>query len=245
MQNGTSSLSLSVNPEFFRALAYVSLWILLLNAATLTMVFMPGVIYDNPILKTFGVNNICILLDDQPAAFFSPFIWSISSILFFLYFASSAVQQRQQLLKGALTKRGYRFRIVSLTAGAISVCIFSTVFAISPYENLYVHVLSFFFLIIALSILAVANTGYYIKTASLSPIALIYAEIYSFAVVILSILYIMKMLNALYFDGMIPYLEFINSVFLDRVWTILVGFLPFFHSLYLIRKTNRLKISFN
>ena len=222
----------SINPEGLRFYAYLCFWVLVIIGAWLTFYHSNVQFHDNPLIHHFGYNNICILFDTYPATYVLPTIWVINFLLLVSYIITSWLRIYQKYLLSSVSKRSFLLFSISSTIEFTCLCLFTTIFSISPEENLFFHLAPFTCLIFALSLLSIKNYIYYRRVANLSPnetkLGLIYLAVHLFA----SIVKIIAQINVLTGDIFYSTLSYISfHQFIDRLWMLTAAVIPIYLSI--------------
>ena len=121
---------------------------------------------------------------------------------------------------------------ISSTIEFTCLCLFTTIFSISPEENFFFHIAPFTCLIFALSLLSIKNYIYYRRVANLSPneikLGLFYLAVHLFASIVKSI----SQINVLAGDIFYPTLSYITfHQFIDRIWMLTAAVIPIYLSI--------------
>lgn len=239
----SNRMSINIKPEIFRFFAYAGMCLILALAIIVTHVFNPDFIHDNPVANTFGKNNICIYFDSPPANFmmaplFIIFVMSPMSG----YFIFTFLEHKHLLHIKNLSKRNFILRSISLIFCFLCFCMFSSVFAVSPFESWNYHVVGYICIIIGLLVLGLANSSYYFTTKDISKNTRIYFVLYYIAFSIISLCNLI----ALYVLYNIGYKGFFaeHSNLIGRIWLVLTLIMPMIHSLYFTKKNRGLSLVF-
>ena len=161
-----------------------------------------------------------------------PTLWVINFLLLVSYIITSWLRIYQKYLLSSVSKRSFLLFSISSTIEFTCLCLFTTIFSISPEENLFFHLAPFTCLIFALSLLSIKNYIYYRRVANLSPneikLGLIYLAVHLFA----SIVKIIAQINVLTGDIFYSTLTYISfHQFIDRLWMLTAAVIPIYLSI--------------
>lgn len=149
--------------EKLRLIGYGGFWVVVVTGMILTKLF-GGIDMNKTLLfETFGYNNICVYFDFYPSTRVLPFLWAITLVLLLTYIVAQWLQVRAQV-GDTVSIRLYRLLSAFTLFEALTLISFSTIFAVSPLESLWVHTVPFFLLQIGMVSLAVSNTVYGIRS---------------------------------------------------------------------------------
>ena len=187
---------------------------------------------NNPLMHMFGYNNICILFDTYPATYVLPSIWVISFLLLVLYIITSWIRVYQKYLLATVSNRSFTLFTISTTVEFMSLCLFTTVFSVTPEESMFFHIAPFTSLILALSLLSIKNFVYYNRSANLGSneikLGYIYLAVHLFA----SIVKMIAQINVLTGDIFYSTLSYISfHQFIDRLWMLTAAVIPIYLSI--------------
>ena len=231
----------SISPEGIRFYAYLSFWVLVIIGSWLTLYHSDVDFQNNPLMHMFGYNNICILFDSYPATYVLPSVWVISFLLLVSYIVTSWIRVYQKYLLSRVSKRSFTLFTISTTVEFMSLCLFTTVFSVSPEESMIFHIAPFTFLILALSLLSIKNFVYYKRASNLSSneikLGYIYLTIHLFA----SIIKMIMQINALAGDPFYSTFSFVGfHQIIDRLWMLTAALIPLYLSLKFRKRVSNL-----
>jgi hypothetical protein len=231
----------SISPEGIRFYAYLSFWLLVIIGSWLTLYHSDVDFQNNPLMHMFGYNNICILFDSYPATYVLPSVWVISFLLLVSYIITSWVRVYQKYLLSTVSNLSFILFTICTTIEFTSLCLFTTVFSVTPEESMIFHIAPFTCLILALSFLSIKNFVYYNRSANLSSnevkLGYIYLAIHLFA----SIIKMIMQINALAGDPLYPTLSFVSfHQFIDRLWMLTAALIPLYLSLKFRKRVSNL-----
>lgn len=109
------------------------------TSAILTLFFSGVDLDDNVMTRWYGYNNICILYDFPPATYVAPMFWAfvLAPFSIFIYYDEVKLYK----LTMPLPVKAIAMAVNGL--GFLSVMVFTTIFAIHPYDNMLAHSLPF------------------------------------------------------------------------------------------------------
>ena len=231
----------SISPEGIRFYAYLSFWVLVIIGSWLTLYHSDVDFQNNPLMHMFGYNNICILFDTYPATYVLPSIWVISFLLLVLYIITSWIRVYQKYLLATVSNRSFTLFTISTTVEFMSLCLFTTVFSVTPEESMFFHIAPFTSLILALSLLSIKNFVYYNRSANLGSneikLGYIYLAVHLFA----SIIKMIMQINALAGDPLYSTFSFVSfHQFIDRLWMLTAALIPLYLSLKFRKRVSNL-----
>ena len=155
-----------VRPEAFRMLFYL-LWFFYMASGILVSTYLSDTFdeNDNLVRDFFGANNLCIYFDDKPFTYISVALWIPLMICLLLFEFFDAIRIYDSHLDGDHDGKCFHIFYVSVTIyECISIIAFVQIFAVTPYENIYVHTLPYILLIFALWTLALKRYLYFRKS---------------------------------------------------------------------------------
>jgi len=161
-----------------------------------------------------------------------PFVWSLNFSMFLAYILSSWLRAYNNYLSSAMTRSFFIAFSTSTTFEILCFCIVSTVFAVSPEENLLIHIVPYTLLILTLSILAIKNFCYYLWMVKLTSFERKAGYAYLVVHISVSLSKIVMHLNALLGDVLYCTLCYPTyHVMMDRLWLVTAGIIPIYVSL--------------
>ena len=232
VDNEKNCIVWKISPEGLRLYAYVCFWVVVLIGGWLTIYYSDVKFDDNPLIHHFGYNNICIFFDTYPATFVLPSIWVINFLLIVSYIVTSWLRIYQGYLLSNISQTSFVLFSASSTIEFICLCLFTTIFSVSPEESLFFHLAPFTCLIFALSFLSIKNYVYYKKVAKLTEnekiLGLLYLAVHLFA----SSVKLIYQINFLSGDILYPTLAYVSfNQYIDRLWMLTAALLPIYYSI--------------
>jgi hypothetical protein len=225
--------TLSFHPEIFRLMFFLLFWLMSGIGILLTYVFNVGYISHNPILMAFGINSLCIFFDSSPAFFVMPTIWFFCGLTLVIYSLACALRGYEMYRGSMIGKKTYIAQLILYTATIIVVGYFSTVFAVHPNQNIFLHTLPFMMLIFSLSIIN-WNTFFIYKDIGMPNYLAKYLIFYNIAQSLVSVYYGYAIANVIFnLNG--PHIYYATVV--DRSWLILLAVVPIFNAILLLKNT--------
>ncbi len=159
--------TLNLVVERLRLMGYAGFWIVVVTGIVLTRLFSGIDLDDTLLMRVFGYNNICVYFDYPPSTFVLPGLWAVTLALLLTYIAGHWLQMRAEVRAGTLGLGLYRTLAGFKIFEAITLTLFSTIFAVNPTgwnHTLYIHTAPFFLLQLGMVSLAMSNTVHGIRS---------------------------------------------------------------------------------
>ena len=156
-----NKITWAINPEILRIYSYLFFWIIIGCGWYFTKHHSDVDFHNNILIDTFGSNSICLLFDHPPGNYLLPSLWAINYLLLTSYSLSCWLRVYHEKALNHVENNRYIFFTTCTIIEIFSFTVFSTIFAITPEENVAIHTLPYTFLIIGLSILSAKNYIYY------------------------------------------------------------------------------------
>ena len=153
--------------EKLRIQGYAGFWVVVVTGIVLTRMFSGIDLEDTLLVQVFGYNNICVYFDYPPSTYVLPGLWAIALVLLLMYVTAHWLHMRAEVRQGMLSLGLYRTLSGFKLFEAISLMLFSIIFAVNPQgrdHTLYIHTAPFFLLQLAMVSLAMSNTLHGIKS---------------------------------------------------------------------------------
>jgi len=154
---------LRVRVELVRLLAYLGFWFIVALGVILTKAndSVPGGEDNSLLTKVFGYNNICVYFDFAPSNHVLPIFWAFTMVLLLGYIVLTFLMMRRHRDLGQLSNGRFNFLCTLKAFEAITVILFSNIFAVSPTganSTLIIHTIPFLLLQAGMVSLGVSNT---------------------------------------------------------------------------------------
>ena len=242
-------LLFQINPEYFRIVAYVNFWLMVIFAMILTKIFVdPDKVKNSPLVETFGYNNICIFWDYEPSRVLTSMVYPFVELPLLAYIIMNFLRiretylEQQQLLK----RREYILCWIFFPISFILTIYFRMIFVIEAFNNLIGHTLPFQGLMVALVLVSIQNYLYNKATNNVPfPKKKWISETYlSLLIIITSLKLIIVWTIFLGFPILDPKSDF-GSLFsqsMDICWLVLAAIIPLLLAIYQRNKTGKFKI---
>lgn len=152
-------------PEAFRISFYISFLVLILIGYIVTKAFGNIDEKDNPVLNTFGTNNLCIYFDVPPFTYFGAFLY-IPVLLIILTYETLDMFRVYDSYRDdeLLNKCEYSIYCIATGYEIICFCWFLQIFATQPTESLVIHTIPYWMVTFALWTLTFKHALFFIKT---------------------------------------------------------------------------------
>jgi hypothetical protein len=157
-----------LSTERVRLVGYAGFWLTVLSGIVITNATKgwypggaPADLSTSMLTQVFGYNNVCIYFDFPPANFILPIVWAAVMPAIVFYCLVDVAHAFGRWEDGNLTRGQYRFLASTHIVAAISVIIFSNIFAVSPTgmnATLWIHTVPFWGLQLGMVCLACGNT---------------------------------------------------------------------------------------
>ena len=221
----------SINPELLRIYSYLFFWTIVFFGWYFTKHHSDVDFHDNILIDTFGSNSICILFDHPPGNYILPSLWALNYLLLFSYSVSCWLRVYHEKVLEHTNQSRYYFFTICTCIEILSFTIFSTIFAITPEENVAIHTLPFTFLIIGLSILSGKNYIYYQFVTELTDKEKIQSKVVTSIHIFVSLFKIIFQFYALFQPDVInnENLLFANEIF-SIIWILTAAIIPIYTS---------------
>ena len=147
--------------EKLRLYAYGGFWALLFTGVILTISFADIDFKDSLLTQVYGFNNVCFIFDFPPSTYVLPALWAITHIFFIAYLMAQIVLFNTHEKEGRITKRLCTTLCRLKWFEAFTMCLFSTIFAVSPEgpdHTMWIHTLPWVALQVGLVSCACTNT---------------------------------------------------------------------------------------
>ena len=138
-RDGDGITCVVVAPGSFLVLFYIYFWVFLALMAILTTAAASIDYEDNPVINTYGKNNLCIVFDYPPVTYFGASVWipDLFFILSFEYWDHFRVYDA--FIDQHITSGFYQFYRVCTFFETVAFICFTQIFATSPTESVTVH----------------------------------------------------------------------------------------------------------
>ena len=237
-------LAIHLSPERWGIFTYIFYICSVAVGAVLTFIFVPHRIRDNLIYKWFGYNNVCVFFDYPPANQVLPFLWSLTTILFFVYLFSFWARYAIGYQNKKFSKRDFSLATIGFFSLIVISSFFTLSYAVGPEESKLFHNFPFTVMIFGLIILAAITLYYYTIYAKPTLVEKRLIVIYFIIHTILSLSKMFMQINVLSGDVFFSSME--NAKFfqwIDRAWLLFAMFIPIFISYYFRNRVPILKLS--
>ncbi len=229
LENG--KITWSINPELLRIYSYLFFWLIVGFGWYFTKHHSDVDFHDNILIDTFGSNSICLLFDHPPGNYLLPSLWAINYLLLTSYSISCWLRVYHEKALNDIEKNRYRFYTICTAMEIFSFTAFSTIFAITPEENVAIHTLPFTFLILGLSILSAKNYIYYQFVTELTEKEKLQSKIITGIHIAVSAFKILFQISAIFYPQIIDNdnILFLNEIF-SVVWILTAAVIPIYTS---------------
>jgi len=230
----SGEITWSINPELLRIYSYLFFWAIVGVGWYFTKHHSDVDFHDNILIDTFGSNSICILFDHPPGNYILPSLWALNYLLLFSYSLSCWLRVYHEKALQHIAKNRYNFFTICTLIEILSFTIFSTIFAITPEENVAIHTLPFTFLIIGLSILSGKNYIYYQFVVELTEKEKIQSKIITIIHIIASLFKVIFQFYAIFEPDVVnnENILFANEIS-SIIWIFTAAIIPIYTSLKL------------
>lgn len=235
--------------EELRLLGYGGFWVVVVVGILLTRFVTKLDMEGTALMAVFGYNNICVYFDYAPSNSVLPILWAFTLVLLLTYITAHWLQMRGEVAQGLLTRGVYRILTGLTIFEAITLIVFSNIFAVSPHTEpdatLWIHTIPFFMLQFGMVSLAVSNTlhgirsGYWDRLGLpgwFSKAAIVYCVLFALVVGFKIPVAVNAMLIAttdLQWFAQTASLETIAG-YVDRLFLFFAAFVPMAKALYLV-----------
>ena len=142
------TLSVTIVPESFRTYFYISFYLFVLLAITITMgsrneAERDEILEDNLIKKLFGANNICIFWDDPPFSYMAAFFFLPTITILLIYLVFDAIRVYFNYTTGHFSKTFYKIYVGFSLFTGLGISFFIQSFATQPEQCMYIYVYVF------------------------------------------------------------------------------------------------------
>lgn len=142
------------SPERFFHAAIYSFGAMIFTGAILTRFFSGVDMANNPIIRFWGYNNVCVVFDSPPSTYICPVYWFFIGYLLVRY----AIEDTKRLMalgSSSVTEKrvGYAVNVALVLVAAF----FSLCLAIRPEDDMYGHTLPFVALLVVLPLTSVMH----------------------------------------------------------------------------------------
>ncbi len=229
LENG--KVTWSINPELLRVYSYLFFWSIVGFGWYFTKHHSDVDFHDNILIDTFGSNSICILFDHPPGNYLLPSLWAINYLFLTSYSISCWLRVFHEKILNDIEKNRYAFYTMCTVMEIFSFTVFSTIFAITPEENVAIHTLPFTFLILGLSILSAKNYIYYQFVTELTEKEQFQSKIITGIHIAASAFKISFQISAIFHPQIIENdnIMFLNEI-LSFVWILTAAVIPIYTS---------------
>lgn len=161
--------SLELTVEKLRMRGYIGFWVVVLVGVVLTKAnYTEAQLADSLLVQVFGYNNICVYFDFSPSNRVLPVLWAFTLVFLLTYIVAHWLQMRGEVDAKLLTPAVYRTLSGLKGFEAITLIVFTNIFAVSPHSppdaTLWIHTTPFFLLQFGMVSLAMSNTLHGIKS---------------------------------------------------------------------------------
>ena len=155
-----------VQPEAFRMLFYFTFICLIGLGYFVSTNFSETFSADeNPVILLFGNNNVCIYFDFPPFTYFSAFLYGIIMMFLLAFEALDMIRVLDCYYMDKVFGKCFLSFYISCTIyEVLTIYNFLQIFATQPDVNVYVHVMPFILIIVALWTLALKRYLYFVIT---------------------------------------------------------------------------------
>ena len=165
-KSGEYQTILLVRPEAFRIIFYCGFFIMLGIGVVLSYVgaelgWNDFSTEDNPIIRRFGANNICIYFDDPPFTYFSAAIWVVLLVNIFLYQVTDFFRTHDVYCDGQIGTKFYLYYKTTTIIETLIFIYFTQSLAVKPDESMIIHTMPYVFLIYAFFLIAIKRFIYF------------------------------------------------------------------------------------
>ena len=184
---------LLVRPEAFRMIFYCGFFVMLGIGIIMSRIgealgWNDFSTEDNPILRRFGANNICIYFDEPPFTYFSAAIWVVLLINVLFYQISDMFRTHDAYCDGHISKKFYRYYKITSGIETIIFIYFTQSLAVKPDESMIMHTMPYVLLIYAFFLISMKRFLYFKVTGI--------TDHYPILIRILGIIYIILLLSS-------------------------------------------------
>jgi len=146
---------MEIFPEALRFLYNVYVMCFFVLSTAVTVIWAATDFEDNPVINTFGINSICVMMDDPPFSLFGSTLWwpATALLIAFETFDYIRIWDHYKDKDPTYDPVGPYFMIyytVTTAFECLATVIFGQIFATSPTEHLYMHVWPYFIFLISL-----------------------------------------------------------------------------------------------
>ena len=152
-----------IRPEAFLVWFYFLFWMFSICAISVSLLFGDIDYDDNPLINTFGANNICIYYDFAPFSYFGTTLWVFVLLPLLLYEILDLFRIYDSFMDKQVSKMFYNIYTIATIFEIVSSIVFIQITATSPVENIWFHVTPYIIWGYALFSLALKRFVFYYK----------------------------------------------------------------------------------
>lgn len=153
-----------ISPESLLILFYLYFWTFLALAFFITITYSDIDYEDNPIINTYGRNNLCLYFDYKPFNYIGVTGFIPCMLIILSYEILDNFRVYDSFVDKNISRKFYVFYRYCTIFEIISFIFVCQVFATTPFESIYMHSIPYFMFILALWSLAFKRFLYLNKT---------------------------------------------------------------------------------